>query len=372
MSSSSSTSNGAIVAATLAGAAFMYLRRAQSGGGAPSEDYEGLSSEDVSYLRRLMALKRTIVPPAQSDFRVCAMLKMEDSRSGATVDVSGTNWETVSLSNSLCAERSACSKLREMAPMRLRCVYITTDLHECVTPGLLCREVLLELEDACDSTPVVLGGDDGDGRLGVVRRTTLGALYPHPSVLRGVERRDLASAALALAAEAENVAAHYDVSGASSLGILERVQRAELHKAAVEATTRDARDDLHPIRYGAAALLDDGTIVSAAQFKALEYGNSVGAVVMLLGEIERRRRASGALPVVLMQADQHGTLHAPFAQGRTCLFEMGFGACAVVLHAKAPAGTPKKPGVKSCGLRLAEVTVATLVVDVPDIAGHLD
>ena len=127
-----------------------------------------------------------------------------------------------------------------------------------------------------------------------------------------------------------------------------------LHLALV-ACAGDNRDDLHPIRYGAAVLFSNGSYVSAAQKKSLEYGCSYEAVGQLIPAIEKRckeqekvlkqtsngesnekddvgnRESSAVYPVLLVQCDRYGLPHAPFAPARAYLAEYGHGDCEVVV-----------------------------------------
>ena len=98
----------------------------------------------------------------------------------------------------------------------------------------------------------------------------------------------------------------------------------------VAATRRDTRDELHPLRFGAAVVFADGGVASAWQKKALEYSCSLDAVTQLAQAIEARRAAAapeaegdGAAAVIAM-ADQYGMLHGPFATARAYLAEHGF------------------------------------------------
>lgn len=63
-------------------------------------------------------------------------------------------------------------------------------------------------------------------------------------------------------------------------------------------------------------------------------------------------------PILIVQCDQFGIAHAPFAQGRSFLTERGFGDCKVLIHQRRHG---KKSGdVESddshADLRLVEVT----------------
>jgi cytidine deaminase len=58
------------------------------------------------------------------------------------------------MGGSICAERSAITKLRECACDRVLCVYLVSDMATELTPGLLCREFLCEVLEL--DTPIVM------------------------------------------------------------------------------------------------------------------------------------------------------------------------------------------------------------------------
>jgi hypothetical protein len=121
-------------------------------------------------------------------------------------------------------------------------------------------------------------------------------------------------------------------------------------------------DILHPIRFSAAVLFEDGTIESAWMLKALEYGCTLDPVSQLIRDIEKKRvcaicsssisngteaasadsaagsgvsiHQAGLLckPVSLVMCDQFGVCHAPFAQARSLLSEHGYGYLTVLVH----------------------------------------
>ena len=105
----------------------------------------------------------------------------------------------------------------------------------------------------------------------------------------------------------------------------------ELYKRVVEETSRDTRDELHPIRYAAGVLYENGDIDVASQNKALEYGNSIDPVTKLVPKFEEKLRI-GVRPIAVLQCDQFGNLHAPFAPARSYLSEYGFRDLVVLVH----------------------------------------
>lgn len=106
---------------------------------------------------------------------------------------------------------------------------------------------------------------------------------------------------------------------------------------------------IHPIRVAAGAIYSDGRVVATLQRKALEYGCTSDAVVQLMpfllgaqatlmdnapnSDMENER----GRPVLLMQVDQCGLLHAPAAPARAVLVEHGSGSLCVAVHAEKTA-----------------------------------
>ena len=82
------------------------------------------------------------------------------------------------------------------------------------------------------------------------------------------------------------------------------------------------------MRYGAAVVFGDGSVATARQFKALEYGCTLDPVGQLATAVADR----DAAPVALALVDQLGVAHAPFAAGRAFLCEHGHGSVEVVFH----------------------------------------
>jgi hypothetical protein len=101
---------------------------------------------------------------------------------------------------------------------------------------------------------------------------------------------------------------------------------------------------IHPIRLAAGAIYADGRIVATTQKKALEYGCTSDAVVQLMpfllgmhGSLMDKysttaTEGTGGKPLLLMQVDQCGLLHAPAAPARAVLAEHGGGSLHVAVH----------------------------------------
>lgn len=168
-------------------------------------------------------------------------------------------------------------------------------------------------------------------------------------------------------------------------------RRERLMRLATEATTLEIvhQKHIHPIRYGAAVLFNDGTVVLASQKVALEYGCSLDAVGQLASAIDRKANiilqdGRACRPMMLVQCDQFGIAHPPFAQGRAYLSERGYGDCKILVH-RLTNGNNRLKGKISNGqiisndanargcdidLRLIEVDARDLAPAPPDIFGQ--
>ena len=114
------------------------------------------------------------------------------------------------------------------------------------------------------------------------------------------------------------------------------------------ANCNDSMDGVHPLRFSAAVVFEDGTMERAWLLKGLEYGCSLDPVSQLIHDMERRRlcvpcdrggdEANGhqvglvSKPSVLVMVDQFGVAHAPFAQARSLLSEHGYGYVRIMVH----------------------------------------
>lgn len=95
---------------------------------------------------------------------------------------------------------------------------------------------------------------------------------------------------------------------------------------------RDDKDELHPIRYAAGVRFADGIQVVAWQKKGLEYGTTIDAVVQLAHAMEWRRGQGLPGPILLLQSDQFGILHAPSGHARGFLMEYDYGDLPLLVH----------------------------------------
>jgi len=121
-----------------------------------------------------------------------------------------------------------------------------------------------------------------------------------------------------------------------------------LYKDVVAKTKDDTRDDLYCVRYAAGVLFSDGSTKTAAQSKLVEYNFSADPITKLLLLLEDNR-TKGIHPSLIIQCDQFGVCHAPFAPARGHLFEGEFKSTSVIVH-------------DSTG-KLVETSVANLLTD---------
>jgi cytidine deaminase len=295
--------------------------------------------------------------PSQSSFRVLALLfyqlekeseippfiPMSQTSSDGRRYIAGTNDEPGYMGGAICAERAAMVQLRFAAPHKLTKLVIATDSIDPISPGILCREFLAgHGKQVPWDLPVISSGcicnhcnlrDDGllasfssctDGRKHheiAVLETTIAELYPYPSPYTRLTSKE----SLALGE-------YYRGSerATSDLSDLDETAKRLLELAITEArSTVDAKDGPHPIQFGAAVAFEDGTVATSHQSSALEYGCTLDAVSQLATHIIQE---SSSVPILLVQADQYGIAHAPFAPARSYLTEHGHGDCHILLH----------------------------------------
>ncbi|KAL7564682.1 hypothetical protein ACA910_021237 [Epithemia clementina (nom. ined.)] len=313
-------------------------------------------------------------------------------------------------------------------PPKVDRIYIVSDAQtEPLPPGLLCREYMYGHEATTPETVVIMqsstsstttiattassSSSSNDRNHQKILKLSLRELYPYPSIYMGwsTRQQQLFGQAVVSAATAASTAAASSYHGvvddqprkirhprlpnlplpttltmttttdteiypsitSQEQQVVAAVHPNVLHQvlvAACAAAQDDHRDEVHPIRYGAAAAIwipeqtpqrpnhnnKDGTsnlgefrIVSACQQKALEYGATQDAVCQLLPQLLLRvlpkeqqspQQAEGGhdptrekpnsnltIPHVLVQVDQYGIPHAPFAAARSLLVEHGLG-----------------------------------------------
>ncbi|KAG5186753.1 hypothetical protein JKP88DRAFT_288551 [Tribonema minus] len=309
-------------------------------------------------------LRRSLEPPHQSRFRVVCVIEYEDD-GGATHVVTGTNAEPGYIGGSICAERAALCKLRE-APFvaRVASVTVVTDADAPLCPSVLCREFLATHLDP-DVTVIMSGASvlcreflatltspsscldrgmktaDEDS----VETCRIGDLYPFPCIYGVTDREALLrhgfefarradapetaiktlglSAAVAESAiKALGMSAAVAETAIRALGLSAAVAEVLLlllllslaYELAQRETARDAKDALHPLRYAAVVVYEDGTSAAAHQLKAAEYGSTLDPVSQLLRGMLDRKLDDGVRATHIV--DQFGNCHAPFAPAR--------------------------------------------------------
>lgn len=333
-----------------------------------------LSPEDEEYFALLEHHRdHDMHRPLLSNFRVLALFAYE-ALDGSHRHVVGANCECANIGAALCAERSAICQLQLLPVAHVRKVYIVSDADVCLTPGTLCREFLSSSPFFTRQTPFLM-------RASKCRpcTATLEELYPYPSLYDRVPKDDVLAFASTFCDNAVARATAIDSSSSErspfvqlQLQSMSAVERA-VYLAALDATARDTRDDLFPLRYAAAALFSDGEIKVTWQHKTLEYGSSLDALSKLIPFIDEKQLGAAALrfdkasdavvtaaaaapstaaPVFVVQVDQFGILHAPFARVRAFFYEYDFQDLVVLVHDAAG--------------QLQRVAMGSLVAESPD------
>lgn len=294
-----------------------------------------LSSDDPSFadtlfLKRAHDFRLALVPPQQSNFRVVAIFVLENGQL-----VFGTNDEpSPNISMALCAERCALLKYRVTnCTEKVKAIYIVTDAETPVTPGTACREYMSGHPAVRRNTRIVMQSNILQSEPLIM---SLAELHPCPSIFSGLDPKEQVKLGKSIRQSVRAQLEQFHVEGLSNQLL------ANLIKAAHQACDMDVRDSLHAIRYGAALAMEssrgDGTveIIQASQVKALEYSSTLDAVCQLVPQLlslTRKRTRNKDTPRVLgvVQVDQFGIPHGPFAQARAFLVENGYGDCPVIL-----------------------------------------
>jgi hypothetical protein len=353
--------------------------------------------------------------------------------------VVGTNDEPCYMNGSICAERAALVQLRFLPIQRITKVVITTDSPQPIFPGFLCREFMcshvnLDPEfvsiitagslccgDGCCGLDISIGGGGsgsisttamksknaneeagldenmnsfgnclgGDGDQGFHKwntvKTSLIKLYPHPSPYTRLDARQCAKLGPRLSNKISQIQKQ------ASFALSPEAQNL-IVKATEAANRGNDRSQLHPIQYAAAVLFEDGTIQTACQRKCLEYGCSLDAVTQLGTYMEKERdqaqtqtlekrndnsvvHVGFSIPILLVQTDQFGVLHAPFATARAYLSEFGFGDMKVLISQPcrdkngitSTKGSAEEGSEEENNVQILEVTVRDLAPSAPDM-----
>ena len=308
-----------------------------------------LEQDDAAYLEQAHEFRLSLEKPQHSDFRVVALLLMDD---GSIIE--GANDEpSPTLSGSICAERGAFLRLRveesQMGTKRkVKTVYIVTDAVTPIPPGTLCREYMFGHAACSPDTRVVMQSAQSKEH-SWPWISSLRELYPYPSIYMGLNVKGQLQLGNLYANEHVQDDMSLELSGLSQRNM--EVDR--LVEAAQKATEFDDRDVLHAMRYGAAAalLLEDDTIeiVTASQRKAVEYGGSLDAVTQLVPQLFKRDGTRQKVLAITL-VDQFGVAHAPFAAARAFLVEHGFGDCVCILVARGENGKLYRKAVSASDL----------------------
>eukprot|EP01031_Cornospumella_fuschlensis_P048240 gene48240-59079_t len=234
-----------------------------------TEAYEHVSDSDfyrymtddqavINYANEIrLSLKSA---PTQSLFRVLAILFVKYDGDKLKL-VIGTNAEPGYIGGSICAERSAITRMRFLPSAVLLKVAIVTDNDLPIAPGALCREYLNSVADP--DTVVVMGNASG----GVIESCTLGQIWPHPYVYRSITRHEI----LPLGKQICYTITH-PTSAAPSIEafvhlpphMIPYAQKAvTCAKAALRRASRQprraAQDQLHPVNLAACLIYEDFT-----------------------------------------------------------------------------------------------------------------
>ncbi len=381
------------------------------------------TAEDINDLILAHRYRLSLVAPRQSFFRVVALVfyELEGDDNGHRRHVVGANDEPCSIQGSICAERAALLQLRFLPDLRqITKVVIVTDSKKAITPGMLCREYMTSHSKInVKNMPIVLGGaicnncgmdfsgpevtsqsslSDMDSicgcnGLGTISsrqlhnflevKTILYDLFPHPSPyarLCSKAAEELGKLHYYGEDERHPFKMFYPLARDDHKAMIVKYQEndigmedavSRLVKIAIDVSRRDGKNALHPIQYGAAVLFGDGKIASTYQKKALEYGCSLDAVGQLAFAIDEKHHSSKGTrtsedeskPILLVQADQYGVVHAPFAPGRAFLNENKIcEGCHVIVQMEVAKSLKRK---KSAEILL--VKASDLAPSAPDI-----
>ena len=131
----------------------------------------------------------------------------------------------------------------------------------------------------------------------------------------------------------------------------------------------------------ASVLFDDGSTEVAWQLKAMEYGATLDAVSLLAQPICMRQLCGGgaagggacARPVLILQVDQFGVLHAPFAPARSFLHEHRHDGVTIAVHGDGKGSGSEGPSSENAEEESKELAVFFVSPSdlVPDSPQHM-
>jgi len=278
-------------------------------------------------------VRDSVDPPVQSKFRVASLIVFEDSQNKGQGPwyATGCNCEAANISLCICAERSALLKIREtgIKEPRILAIHLISDADYPITPGPLCREMLSEY--ALPSTPVIMAASDPAKPCNFL---TLADLYPYPPLYSRIDSTKLESHCERFASEVERCVDKtrlWELLSVEGCNAEPEMVMQLMANLVNEAKKPNATSNLHPIRYAAGVLYDDGSMLLAQQHNAFEFGSTLDALSMLANDLHKRKE-SGHLPLLLLHADHAGILHAPVATARAWLHAFGFTSVPLLLH----------------------------------------
>lgn len=267
--------------------------------------------------------KRLHTSPEQSLFRVSALFIVQEGKTPAgeipePILIEGANAEQGYIGGAICAERSALCQLRFLRDPRILKVVIATDSTVPISPGALCREYLSS--HAPPTTPVIVGNSNGS----IIVRCMLSDIQPFPYVYRFHNRKNV-----------EEYARQFSTTMAKC-ETLSNQELVNLHALAMSVIRTSS---LHPITYAAAVLFQDGSTQASRFLPGNEYGCSLDPVSQLVRDMDRKlmeaegvEEMEGARPEWIVQVDQFGVCHAPFAMARSLLTENNFETVRFLYH----------------------------------------
>lgn len=279
-------------------------------------------AEDVAAAHRL---RQAYSGPSQSKFRVAAVLRFHRTDgSFGTIEAVNAEPHDANIRGAICAERAALCKFAQAEALsgsqvvRVVCV---TDNARPIFPGPLCREFLASV---CSEDAEVLCSGAAEPAQWSTQRVS--DLWPLPSVYSRKGQDEIKALAAELSPKAQ-------VPAEAS------PQRRAYDAALALAKKQSKQTSIFPVCFAAAVCCADGGVHTAAELKGVEYGCTVDAVTQLLPQMLRAKESAEAesAPVAIMQVDQFGLAHAPFAAARSLLIEHGFGN--VLLGGHLPDGS---------------------------------
>lgn len=258
---------------------------------------DSLANDDDALLRLAIDRMRLLSLPSQSFFRVYCLILIGHltpnngtpqplSPSGDRIDVgsngggcrgrdvasysliNGANSESGSyLASSICAERSALTRLRFYSDYVILKLIITTDSEQPIAPGYLCREYISSYAEE-DSLIVC-----SNNNMTRVMKHLIRDIYPIPYFYNKCHKASVKVRGEALSIAIPSLFDALNIyNGGCSSGSHSSICQDELMRTYSLAKFSSSLDQssIHPLRLGAAVLFEDGSVETASQMKALE------------------------------------------------------------------------------------------------------